>query len=355
MTIDNNDNKINKSRIFLIDLVRGFAILLVIFGHVIETNTISYETSMIFNIIWSLQMPLFMIISGFLNYRIIKNYKELTIYFKKKFISLLFPWLIWTFVIKSILDKGFGIKEYIDYFRWILFNMDSGYWFLFSLWTICSLFGVSSFIASKFSKNVKIQFIYTVIIILFLSLFLLVLGLLFGLNFLCIKLTLYYIPFFLIGYIIKYVFKNKQKSSFFNKILEKIFFPSLVLYILLIINFNLYLNNDTLLDIFIRMIISLIGSFLIFMILNCISNKQYLLLKGLSYAGYYSLELYLVHYFFIRIIKVHELPILLSIDGLIICLVNIIITLILSTLIIYIISINRWSNFILFGKKNKND
>ena len=49
-----------------IDFIRGEAILMVILGHTISNNGIvGFESSGLYRIIFALQMPLFILISGF--------------------------------------------------------------------------------------------------------------------------------------------------------------------------------------------------------------------------------------------------------------------------------------------------
>ena len=43
-----------------VDIMRGIAMLLVVLGHTMTGCTVDSQKSFIFNIIWSLQMPLFM-------------------------------------------------------------------------------------------------------------------------------------------------------------------------------------------------------------------------------------------------------------------------------------------------------
>lgn len=53
-----------KERIQYIDAMRGFAILLVVIGHLIQYNFEDAFHNDIFNIIYSFHMPLFFFISG---------------------------------------------------------------------------------------------------------------------------------------------------------------------------------------------------------------------------------------------------------------------------------------------------
>ena len=54
-----------KDRNQFVDIMRGIAMLLVVLGHTMTGCTTGAEKSFLFNIVWSLQMPLFILISGY--------------------------------------------------------------------------------------------------------------------------------------------------------------------------------------------------------------------------------------------------------------------------------------------------
>lgn len=94
MVKKNLNNKDIKHRNESVDVIRGLAILMVILGHTISNNNIEgYENSIIFKIIWSLQMPLFMLISGYVTKyaRPINSSKALTMYIARRTYSYLVP------------------------------------------------------------------------------------------------------------------------------------------------------------------------------------------------------------------------------------------------------------------------
>jgi fucose 4-O-acetylase-like acetyltransferase len=124
--------KNDSSRNQLIDLLRGIAIMFVVFGHTMVGTTVNSTNSILFNIIWTLQMPLFFLISGYVtkySSQII-NFKDLLLFIKRKTVAYILPWLSWTLLIRGIV---FSQSNFLD-FRYILWNMDAGYWFLFSIW-----------------------------------------------------------------------------------------------------------------------------------------------------------------------------------------------------------------------------
>lgn len=114
-----------------IDLLRGLAMLMVVFGHTLTGCTANSEETFLFNVIWALQMPLFMVISGYVTkYSTIPtSLSALLRFFLRKTVAYLLPWVVWTFGVWGLL---FGETAFFD-LPWLLYHMDSGYWFLFSL------------------------------------------------------------------------------------------------------------------------------------------------------------------------------------------------------------------------------
>ena len=92
-------------RVDWIDALKGFAILLVIVGHLIQTNYQSGIGNTIFNIIYSFHMPLFFFLSGFMvGFK--DNGKLPFSFIKKKMATLLLPWLSWTMISACYLGGG---------------------------------------------------------------------------------------------------------------------------------------------------------------------------------------------------------------------------------------------------------
>ncbi len=55
----------SENRNQFVDIMRGIAMLLVVLGHTMTGCTTGVEEIFLFNIVWSLQMPLFILISGY--------------------------------------------------------------------------------------------------------------------------------------------------------------------------------------------------------------------------------------------------------------------------------------------------
>ena len=121
-------------RIPYIDALRGFAILLVIAGHVIQTL---YGTDgLVFRCIYSFHMPLFMFLSGFVSYKA-TTWKSVG----KRFLQLIVPFFCYN-VIAFFVDSSAGIslREFAVFNLRIILRPDLGLWFLWVLFFIHTLF-----------------------------------------------------------------------------------------------------------------------------------------------------------------------------------------------------------------------
>lgn len=88
----NNDDKVPLRNLQL-DALKGFAILLVVLGHSIQWHVKDFDNNILFRIIYSFHMPLFMFISGYLAFGRIKAFDIRYIY--KKFKGLIIPCVAW--------------------------------------------------------------------------------------------------------------------------------------------------------------------------------------------------------------------------------------------------------------------
>lgn len=121
----------NKERIIYLDILKLFAIYLVLWGHAIMHFQPDYEQSYIFQTIYSFHMPLFMMLSGyFASSSMSLGIRE---FFPKKFRQLLLPCISWGilcwFVIRSGLIEGRLHLEIKELFSGWLGLIDN-FWFL---------------------------------------------------------------------------------------------------------------------------------------------------------------------------------------------------------------------------------
>mgnify|MGYP002672497968 CR=1 FL=1 len=83
-----------------VDIIRGFAMLLVVLGHTISGTVKECSDSLLFQAIWTLQMPLFIVISGYVTrYSRPLVDSSLWKFVKKRTLAYLLPWGVWTIVV----------------------------------------------------------------------------------------------------------------------------------------------------------------------------------------------------------------------------------------------------------------
>ncbi len=153
---------LNRNR--TLDDIKGIAILMVVLGHTIACSFQNSEYSKLMNVIWTLQMPLFFIVSGYTTkyLKAIDSSKSLLALLKKRSFAYLIPWFVWTYGIKGVICSE---KQFFN-IKYLAWNMDSGYWFLTSLWMIVVAFLLASYFAQKLSKNPDIQTLIEILLML---------------------------------------------------------------------------------------------------------------------------------------------------------------------------------------------
>ena len=80
-----------------IDIIRGFAVFLVLWGHVIQYFTIdgfAFYDNYLYKLIYSFHMPLFMIVSGYLFFNSVSKHSFRTL-ISKRVKSLGWAMIIW--------------------------------------------------------------------------------------------------------------------------------------------------------------------------------------------------------------------------------------------------------------------
>lgn len=131
----------SKGRIIWLDIVKLFAIVLVVYGHCIQQFDGNYLESSLFVAICSFHMPLFMMLSGYvLNYNKLLNYKGVL---TKRFCQLILPSLFWITII-YVIENAIDVRH-LPFSRALWY----GLWFLKSLFA-CTLILV---IPMRFIRN----------------------------------------------------------------------------------------------------------------------------------------------------------------------------------------------------------
>lgn len=339
-----------------VDIVRGIAMLLVVLGHTITGCSVGSQDSFLYNVIWSLQMPLFVLISGYVTRysRGCYDGKSLKQYVYRRTLAYLLPWAVWTFLIRGLICGN-------NYFlnpSWVCYNMDSGYWFLVTIWTISICFGLSEFFAKKLFHSINKEIMATSFLLGLFGIVLLAIGMLAGMNFSGIKLTLYYIPFYWIGYLYGKLGDDLDSTKMGNTIKTAVVAISTVVWVYFMYNFNLFNLPDSGSSIVLRIISSIIGCITVcglckglFCAVDGIGNQRVLKWGGVfRWSGVHSLEIYLGQYLMLNIIRLEETPLFSTVNGLALSFANFILTMTLLVVVILLTNQNKYLRLFLYGK-----
>ncbi len=337
-----------KKRNTYVDFLRGVAMLIVVLGHTMTGSASGSKESVFFNIVWSLQIPMFILISGYVTRysRIPDDTRGLFRLLGKRSLAYLLPWFVFTVLLNGIV---LGKQELAP--GALFFHMDSGYWFLFSLWTISMIFIPARFVALKLSRKEKAVPFVTLCFYLIGMALLGGIGFLAGFDFWCIKLTLYYMPFYCLGYL--YGCFRDSVTARFSSAISVITAICGLAWIVSIIKLDLFSLSDTrITDILIRAGVSLCGCIFVSGVFSAFGNTGPVF-RFVEWIGVHSMEVYLLHYYFLNLAAVSALPELMTAKGLAMVAANYLIAVVLTSTAAKLLSSNRYLNLILFGKPEK--
>ena len=181
-------NKNNRS--LYIDIVKGIAIILVVFGHGIEYYSDEYLAGNLFysdklhNIIYAFHMPLFMLVSGYLFYGSVVRYSW-RYNLKTRFSKLLLPVVLWNTLYLAILNTVNLLNGKPVPWGEELLSYTSALWFLWAIFW-CSL--IVLFVVRCFHDNIMVYVVLWPLMLLLPGLY--------GIN-----LYVYMYPYFIVGYL----------------------------------------------------------------------------------------------------------------------------------------------------------
>lgn len=327
-----------------IDILRGFAAVIVVAGHTLQQFD-GAEDNILFNVIFSIQIPLFMAISGYVHVfsRPVSTLRELTGYIRKRMVTLLLPWFSWS-VLAYVLLSGDPVFAYIKY---AAYKMEVAFWFLFSLWSIEMIYSISGFLSQKVKRTTFVHLLFYGIG----CLPLLFIGLKQGITFLAIKYTLYYSFFFWFG-----IFIGRYRTSGLwtdsSKFREWILAWNMILYAVLISRFNIIRMPDQPLNIAVRMVISVSVCCTAFEIIDRINLKDHYAVFLLQWIGTHSLDLYVIHHFIVRLFDTSGSDVT-TVSGFGSAIVYFAIVMAISFVLIWLLRKSRILSFLLFGNTSE--
>lgn len=280
------------NRLGYIDAIRGFAMLLVVYGHV---NFFSFKITPFIGVITeSVQMPIFFFVSGYVAFKANTQYSFFKVASKlwDKFKALIIPatlvGLCYSYFIlgKSAYDFSVEIMKY-------------GYWFTFSLFTMNVIYLLTYWAVQKKGKVALILTLSAVAVILW------------GLKYVCVDNTVFlslnkticlwhtftHFPFFVLGVIVSLYRDEYERivsnNGTVNTILLTLFImASLMGDQITALNVRLPIGGVH------RLIVGFCGSLLALNVSlfykSALDNRVGRLLQ---FIGQRSLDIYLLHYF----------------------------------------------------------
>lgn len=321
--------------------------LCVVFQHTMSNCVSQFSNSYLFQACWTIQMPLFVIISGYVSRysQPITNGICLLNFIKKRTLAYLLPWFVWTILVRGVI---FDQKEFLS-LRFMLWHMDSGYWFLITIWTISIVFGITDFLSNKWFKSKQMNVISHIALSIVFWTAIGSIGYFVGINFFAIKLTLYYLPIYLIGFLWGQVQDWFMSKPYIKTIINSVVVFALGLWLAFIYRFDFYSGNDGIAMILGRFATSILGCIAVIGLFIGINNGSRCNL--FEWAGVHSLEIYLTHYIFLGLVQAIGQPALTSLGGAMSLLVNFVLTMVLTIISIKVVQTNNQLNYLLYAKQ----
>lgn len=308
MSVESNSS-VKSSRIEWLDALRGFTMILVVANHVggfAFEQTMRYSSSMSFLVIF--RMPLFFFISGFLAYRAsqvwtLPNLGRLTL---KKIRVQLIPTIAFMMLAAAMMHRHFWPT--IE--KWLHNDMKGGFWFTLVLLYMFLIYYVFAYIESKIKWRswIPITILFIVSLLVYETCFLPrefawafgrkvkdpSVEWLFETSFIQV---MQYFPFFLYGNIVRRYWNQAQRvmdSSWF--------YPILVLVVVIsaidVLNWHTMRREWTNLPNTLAKFCLLTMVFMYFRHYAKYFTQQTIVGRTFQYIGRRTLDIYLIHYFF---------------------------------------------------------
>ena len=320
-----------------LDAVKGFAILLVMLGHCIVLNGLA--DPYLYDAIAAVQMPLFMAVSGYIAGLKKPEAVERPDLAKraavlgKRSISYLVPFFSWMVIV--------SFPHCLKELKTELFHLDYGLWFLATLWIVNLVCMIAAFPADfaeykycqgkmkrkglnvvqknqtmsdnaestvKCNSGLWLRFIIFCLVVLcfYIGFFLQARS---GNTFLSPSLTVRYLPFYVAAYLFAYhirpVLQKKETGRLVGHtgLVNVLWLLCLAAFVYLVYAFDMVVVTG-ITTLVVQMAASFLGVFVCFYGIAHFCRGR--LQKLLAFVGLYTLEIYVLHFRFARILHLSE-------------------------------------------------
>ena len=320
-----------------LDAIKGFAIVLVVIGHVTAfVNPENIKNNLLFNLIYSFHIPLFFFISGYL---VFGRFGPTTFtWIKKKFRQLIVPYILFTIFYFFILF-GFSINTITikSVFRALIsYTIPDSAWFLpvlFESFLILVLLINADKVIGKSSF---------IIFFLFVSFFLSSISLD---AIPAVNQIIVYTPYVIIGYLVSsYKERVSEKNITTIELFGSLLFP--ILFFFKSSPFFPSINSN-LFYLYYFYVEALAGIILSWVIIKSVIN--YKISNLFVICGIFSLEIYLTHLVILNFFTFIRWPLWFS-SGIFAILSGTVVLLSLSIALSILISYNQKISIIIFGR-----
>ncbi len=328
-----------KERNTSLDAMKGFAILLVMIGHVLILNKIN--DPYLYRVIETIQMPLFIMLNGYISgFKLpIDRFEQWKSNMGKRAIAYLVPFFTWL-LLKQWDDLARGFKD-------TLLQLDRGLWFLMTLFVLNLILYTAQLLSKNFRKKGKMQGLLAFGIIFGLLSGIFVVQRMLHIRFLSPELTIRYIPPFVIGYLMS-AYKEDIVKIFNKKLQFVTFVTCIIVFGFVCIKYEYY--RPTIFILPIQIAEGLIGSYVVFYAF--LKSKKNVIKSKLAWIGQYTLEIYTIHFHFADKLSPEKLGFgLYSIQGILFAVSTFAFMSITTAGLIYMAKQLPITNFFLFGKQ----
>jgi len=271
-----------QQRLDYFDSLKGFAIFMVLVGHV--ELSILKDPTIITATVSLIHIPIFMFISGYLLYISLQKGQQFNYFFFDKFKRLVLPFF--SFVIL------FSIVFRINIIEILFSDYKYGFWFTLTLFFIILMVALISKLIPK-----KINTIYELIIWSTFYFFICYVHFFISYSYKYDKLLsfsqlVYYFPIFVFGYL------NSRFDKIYHYISKNLFYVIISICIFLsCLVLKWYFEHDSL---FLLIISGATGVLSLNYFIQRYSN--FILKVPFSHFGKFSLEIYMIHFFYLELI-----------------------------------------------------
>ena len=327
-----------KERNESLDCLKGIAILLVMFGHVQVHNHMT--DPYLYDVIKSIQMPLFFLVSGYLAGKgtKIQSVEQFCARMKKRAVAYLLPFFSWL-VVQHLTYVPRALKT-------VLFQLDYGLWFLMTLFLFTLLAYAAQLIQNLWGRGKEMVFW----VIWFLGCGVILAAYLVGVMFLSPSILVIYLPYYTVAYFVgmheelveKYVPVRLQRWTAWI---------GGIVFLMMVVKLDLVTVTGIVM-LGVQTIASFLGCF--WLILAVLDWKDCRAKQKLAQLGLYTLEIYVLHYQFEKVLNPEGIIYTFwSMEGLLYAGAAFVVMSAITAVLIYIIDHAGILRLFLFGKYKK--